>query len=403
VRGVQRRIVVLGTGSIAIDEAVPREGPNTLEELLAQAPEAAVIAAEGQPAFFRASLALEHGVRRIVVRSGSMPDAWVDELSARAAELGGELFARGDDDRYVRVRSNERCEVGAPAAERFALSKIDAPSDGAPMQVLDVAPIERALRCEEVAFAIGLKPVLYLVASQTRVDDIVKQYGDAKIVQQADRCESQQHSGERTYGVGEDVVHMFIGRDAARAAELWADGGSSRHVDELGALMGYPRCCVRAFHAMANRRINAAFPYVTAARTRALAKRFDPLLDVTFARLVPFVPCSYGCREAIAWADAVARASGVERIGRVILYFDEARAIAFEHATVDGDRVAYRGARWAAPQHDERSAVLRQVYGAAFGDEGSLRVGEKAIVIESEERTTSIDRAGGLGVILPFA
>ncbi len=59
---VQRRVVVLGTGPIAIDPGIPREGPRTLSELLADRPDAAVVACEGAPAFFRASLALERGV-----------------------------------------------------------------------------------------------------------------------------------------------------------------------------------------------------------------------------------------------------------------------------------------------------------------------------------------------------
>jgi len=399
---VQRRIVVLGTGPIAIDEAVPREGQLTLEELLVDRPDAAVVAAEGPPAFFRASLALERGVQRVIVRDGAMPGAWVNELSARAAELSGELYVRGDDDRYQRVRSRERLEVGAPPEESFAFSRVEPVNDAAEMPVLEVSPAERALRCEEVAFAIGLKPVLYLVAPSRRVDELVAKHAEVAIARRADRVALDERSGERTYGVGDEVVHLFIGPSAERAAELWADGGSSRHVDELGRLMGYPRCCVRAFHAMANRRINAAFPYVTASRTRALGARFHPLLDVTYARLIPFVPCTYGCSEAIAWADRVAVAAGVERVARVVLYLDEARAIAFEYANVEGEHLSYRGPRWAAPADDPRSAVLRRIYGAAFGDEGTVRIGDSTIVVESEGRTTAIDRAGGLGVILPF-
>ena len=358
-----------------------------------------MVAASGEAAFFRASLAFERGVQRVVVRPDAMPDSWLNELAARAATLSGELFVR-DDERYIRFRSRERLEVGAPAAESFTLARIEVPGDAGPaMPRVEVPSGERALRCEELAFAIGLKPVLYLVVPRADVERLVARYGHSTIVERADHIALDQHSGERTYGVGEQVVHLFIGEEAARAGALWDDGGSSRHIDELGALMGYPPCCVRAFHAMANRRINAAFPYVTAARTAALGGRFDPLLDVTSTRLVPFVPCTYGCEAAIEWARRVAHAAAIERRGRVVLYFDEARSIAFEHATIDGAHVTYRGARWASPNDDPRSEVLRRVYGATFGDDGSFTMTDAAIVLANG---TSIPRDGGLGVVLPF-
>lgn len=401
---MQPRVVVLGADPIGIDPSVPREASEGPEPLLAEAPDAAIVAATGDAAFFRASLALERGVRRVVLRRGVLPDAWLEELAARAIELGGEVFVRGDDDRFQRVargaRVRQRLEVGAPPAASFD-AFVDPTGRGASMPSLELSAAERALRCEEVAFEIGLKPVLYLVVARDDVERVVARHPGVRVAQREDRLSASACSGERTYGVGDEVAHLFLGERAERAAELWADS-STKHVEELGALMGYPACCVRAFRAMASRRVNAAFPYVTASRTRALGARFDALLDVTSARLVPFVPCSYGCRAAIAWARRVAEAASIERAARVVLFVDEARAIAFDEASVeeraDGTHVTYRGPRWASPALDDRSERLREAYGPIFSDRGTLVVRPDALVVEG----TRVERAGGLGVVLPF-
>ena len=356
-------VVVLGHGPIEIDPTIAREGHgHTLAELVAGPPDAAVIAEAGEAAFFRASLALERGVRRVVLRKGAVAETWVSELAARASVLGGEVFVRGDDDRYVRAHGTTRIEVASPSFDDDVTPALD----GEPMPLVESSPGESALRCEELAFAIGLKPVLYLVASASEMAGIVARHPRAVV--RADRSTIAQHSGERTYGVGEEVAHVFIGDKAESAAELWA-GDSSRNVEPLGALMGYPSCCVRAFAGMASRRINAAFPYVTAARTRAFGGRFDALLDVTTARLIPFVPCSYDCPRAIVWASAVAEAAGIVREARPALYIDEARAISFDAASLEGDTLSYRGARWAA----EPNLPLQRAFGALFSSSGRVR------------------------------
>lgn len=356
-------VVVLGHGPIEIDPTIPRETRgHTLEELLTGPPDAAVVADAGEAAFFRASLALERGVRRVVLRKGAVVDEWISELAARSAVLGGEVFVRGDDDRYVRARGTKRIEVASPSFDEDVTPALDAE----PMPIAECSLQERGFSCEEVAFAIGLKPVLYLVAPAYDVAGIVTRHPRAVV--RADRSKIAQHSGERTYGVGDEVAHIFIGDDAEAAAELWA-GDSSRNVERLGALMGYPSCCVRAFAGMASRRINAAFPYVTAARTRAFGGRFDALLDVTTTRLIPFVPCSYDCPRAIAWATRVAEAASIERNARPSLYIDEARAISFDSASLDGDTLSYDGARWAA----EPNVRLQRAFGALFPSSGRVR------------------------------
>ena len=400
------RVVVLGSGSVSVDEDVPREGPGApLDGLLDTAPSSVIVADEGDGAFFRASVAFERGVRRVVVRRGAMSQSVLGELSARAAELGGELFVRGDDARYERVRAGSRCEVGAPLVEAFEACCDPTPAGGA-MPMLEVRDAERSVRCEEVAFSIGLKPVLYLVVPRGELEALIARYPGFSVVTESDRLAASAGSGERNYGAGDEVVHVFVSHAAgaaSAAARLWVDD-SSRNVEALGAAMGYPACCVRAFAAMASRRVNAAFPYVTAARTRALGLGFDVLLDATSSRLVPFVPCTYSCARAVDWARRVAEAAGLPpREHRLVLYLDELRAITFEHAVSEreGRRVEYRDPRWAGPDGPE-SLRLRSAWGGAFGGQGSFELTERTLEVRSDRGDVSLARTGGLGVVLPF-
>lgn len=402
---MQTRVVVLGTGSVTVDGAVPRESDETpLETLLSTRPDAAIVAGEGEAAFFRASVAFERGVRKVVVRKGALSELQVGELGARAAELGGELWGRGDDGRYERLRARARHEVGAPPAEAFTREALDPRPSGEsiPMPLMEPPKEEQGLRCEELAFTIGLKPVLYLVVPRAALEATRARYADAELVERADHLAAAAGSGERVYGVGEEVAHVFVGRvpgAAARAAQLWADG-SSRNVEALGEAMGYPACCVRAFAAMASRRVNAAFPYVTAARTRAFGDRFDPFLDVTTTRLVPFAPCSYGCPRAKVWARRLAAAAGIERrAGRVTLHLDEVRAFSFAEAREEASRLFYRAPSWAS----QDSPHLRRAWGAALGTAGSIEFRADGWVIESDNGRTLLAEAAGLGVVLPFA
>jgi hypothetical protein len=342
-------VVILGRGSVSADASIPRERPGELDALLtAERPRAAIVADEGEACFFRASFAFERGVSRVVLKPGSVPEAWLSELAARARELGGELFLR-HDTRYERVRADRapvRVEVGAPSSFDVKLDARFAP--------LPLAP-RRDLRCEEIAFTRGLKPVLYLVVDARAVEQTRARYSAHPIVAMDDRLATEPRSGERSYGVGDAVVHLFIGARASEAAEAWKDG-SSRNVATLGALMGYPDCCVRAFAAMASRSVNAAFPYVTAARTRAFGDRFHPLLDATRDRLVPFVPCSYGCRRAVAWAAVVAEGLAIEPAPA--LFVDETRAFVFAEAEATGEVVRYRGARFVGAADDPLRRAL---------------------------------------------
>ena len=106
-------------------------------------------------------------------------------------------------------------------------------------------------------------------------------------------------------------VELYLARDPAlarRAATLQADD-PSRHADELGALLGYPRCCVRAFAAQAGRGDNSLNRYLAAARTDAADPAPWPWqLNELHLRLIAFYPCSYRCPAARAVADATVAA-----------------------------------------------------------------------------------------------
>jgi hypothetical protein len=430
------RVVVLGGDAPEVPGALRERAGATLAEieaLLEPAPDVVVAGGSGERCLFRASLALERGVRTVVVPPGALVDAWLADLAARGAETGAAVVVPdGRGYRRVRARRSEELEPGAPSPSEWAiaaaaargdpareaalgLEAAAAPPAGGPLLEDDRAAGLLPARLEELAFAAGLKPVLYLVLDPAEAARVRARFPAAQAVSRGDRVSVEPLTGARAGG-GAAVAHLFLAaerRDAERAAALWAEG-STRHVRELGALMGYPACCTAAFAALSSRRNNAALVYATAARTRALAAEFHPLLNQPVARLAPFTPCSFGCRRAIGWAERVLTAlapelaAGARRaLARPVLYLDELRAIVFEGARADDASVTFSAARWLPreePGADETSRHARALFGWALAGAGRLRLAADALEVE-RGGSAPLRIARGplrLGVLLPF-
>jgi hypothetical protein len=101
--------------------------------------------------------------------------------------------------------------------------------------------------------------------------------------------------------VAADEATLAEVRDAQRGHRS-GDGGDPAAI--MGALMGYPACCVRAFAAQADRGDNLQNERLTL--RRAPAATLHPLLNrLAHLRLVSHHPCSGDCAASVAVAEAV--------------------------------------------------------------------------------------------------
>ncbi|MGB0589146.1 MAG: hypothetical protein ACPGU1_05650 [Myxococcota bacterium] len=125
-------------------------------------------------------------------------------------------------------------------------------------------------------------------------------------------------TGERT----QERRAVYVSQDldlAERAKALDRMAEASRETDgavELGALLGYPPCCVKAFSALPRRWPNR-FPIEAAmARTEHFEPRLNNVALDRFAWIAWF-PCRYDCAASLTLADAAARAMAAEQPGPV--------------------------------------------------------------------------------------
>ena len=452
---VSPRIVVLGPGGVQVQGHAVHEQPELglerLEALLGTAPDVAIVTGHGEPCFFRASLALERGVRQVVVHRQSLAEDALQHLARRARSFGARVQLHGDDaGDHLPLRARDPApphEVGCPDLGCWSQALRAAGDDPIAHAELgwSVTPELRARASsaapleldpctegfprygEELAWSAGLKPVLYLVLPVAEAHALRARHPEAHAIIRPDRLSEDAATGARSYGEGTSTAHLFLSHDrhaAERALELWV-AGSGRHARELGALMGYPPCCVAAFEAFESRGHNAALVYLTRARTLALGAPFHPLLNGVGPRLVPFTPCTYGCRAAIAWAQQLLQALPHELVARVrralgrpVLYFDQVRAVVLEPPppTAAGAEalrdqpgaVRFGVARWIATESAQddspRGTHARTVLGALLS--GGGRIGERNGALEVAAPSGEVRRLERgrpeLGALLPF-
>ena len=422
-------VIILGSNPVQFGEDALFERENArfedLEKLLDEGPRAAVVTSGGEAGFFRASLCLERGVSRVVVRRGLFEEAWERELAARAATFGAELYVHDDVRGYGRVKPGARTNVGAPVADAWtrdprAIFQDEPLAHAEPSEPLlpmdpDIAGLPSNL--EETAFAIGDKPVLYLVLPATELPALREKYAGATMVLREIPIEVEGATGRRVYAspAGRQNAHVFISKNAdsaEKAARLW-DEGSSRHAQAMGELLGYPRCCAAAFAALAERGNNAALVYATAARTRALGAHFHGVLNSAVRHVVPYTPCSFGCPRAIGLAERVIAALPADvadalrrALSRPVFYLDESRAVVFNQARMRGQTIEYESAAFlqaSAPLRSEVETAVRFRLGALFGHPGKFVVGDEAMEVHTAGHVRRWPRQTlGLGVLLAF-
>ena len=183
-------------------------------------------------------------------------------------------------------------------------------------------------------------------------------------------------------------------------------------IEELGELVGYPRCCVEAFAAQADRSNNSLNRYYSWSRTVSNGRRSENpwpwQLNNLYTVIAPFYPCSYCCEAALAWSTAALEqmagrhpesVEGLrEVLARPVLYFDHEHQVILDGRLADG-AVSYRGAGLPGPGSPE----LRR-FAAAIAAGDRLRLDDASLVVERDgEVVLELERTDpALGFVAPF-
>jgi len=269
----------------------------------------------------------------------------------------------------------------------------------------------RGLSTELLAFDAGLKPVVFLTVRLDEFDQTRARFGPGVHVVTQSRALSRDVHTDRwdeRSRAGEPVLELFAGYDlhAVDEAQALQRADPSKHTTALGALMGYPPCCVAHFAARAGRDDNTANRYATFAATPRAAPRPWPWELQDFAlRVVPFHPCSYVCSAALLWARRVldelersrpgARAHVRRALERDVLYFADSWRVALDRDRASGMLRAHLDSRV-----DERIASVAGVLAGAR----RVALNADAIVVTSADGRVWRHRRTdpGLGLLAPF-
>lgn len=310
-------------------------------------------------------------------------------LRAAAAALAA---AATDDEGAALTALGVELDEGAPDAARVPVVARPAVALGRP--------------CEAWAFAAGHKPVAFVTVAADAVDAVLAQFPGAHVERRERRVDvGAQDRWRDDRARGAPRVELYLARDpelARRAAALQAED-PSRHAEELGALLGYPPCCVRAFVAQAERGDNSLNRYLAAARTDDSDGAPWPWqLNELHVRLVAFYPCSYRCPAARSIADATVAAIATatptalsRALTATVVYVDHDHQL-----WLDGDRegaaVHYRAV--SAVGGGRALPALARVFAA--GDR--LLVGPEQLTVAADDRPVARLR-GPLGLVARFA
>jgi hypothetical protein len=194
----------------------------------------------------------------------------------------------------------------APAAFRRAASWWGRSLEGA----LAAAPPPLAALDPEVELvASGAKPAcLKESVPAAEVDDLLRAY--RRMGLSAGVADRHAHGPSGLHREGAALALVAVAADEATLARVvaaqraHAAGGGAAPIEEMGALMGYPACCVRAFAAQASRRDNVENERLTF--RRGASERLPPEVHRLgrFA-LIGHHPCTPACAPSLGVAEAV--------------------------------------------------------------------------------------------------
>ena len=250
------------------------------------------------------------------------------------AAAGAVLAALGVPDFFVSGRAR-------PQVPRVALPEVEVPG-----------------AIEAWSFAAGQRRVAFVTVPPERVATTVAAFPGAHVETRARRVEiGPQDRWHDDRARGAPRVELFIARtasDARDAAAMQAED-PTRHGAALGALLGYPPCCVAAFLAQRTRHDNSLNRHLTDARTTA-GGPWPWLLNDLHWRLVAFYPCRYDCPAAVAVARATVDAIDAAHPGTAARLAAALTAAVFY---VDHERQV-----WLTPPRAERRVIHYQAVAA---------------------------------------
>lgn len=279
--------------------------------------------------------------------------------------------------------------------------------DAAPASV--IAPPALPMPAEAMLYAASLVPAVFLTVEPERaallaaqLPGLVERVERRVLVEPGDRWVDDRERGEPR-------VEIYAARTREHLDRLMAlqRGDPSASLAEIGALLGYPACCVQVFAAQVTRADNTLNRYATAART-SVGAPWPGWLDDTSLKLLPHFACTYRCESSLARAASLTAElarSQPELLVRLksflcgpVLYFDHERSIRFDGEPAEG------GARFASVSvPGGAEPELARLAGAiALGDH--LVLGEDTLSVRRESRTlfTLARTDPGLGLLLPF-
>jgi len=245
---------------------------------------------------------------------------------------------------------------------------------------------------EEVAFRLGRKPVLYRTVPASEAAIVKARFPEAWVEEvphllRRDAVQDRRLRGEG----GEPHVDLFFSHDralAARAAAIYREGRVGAAIEEMGDLLGYPRCCARAFAALPDRSNNSFLRHATWQGTVRAGHAFHARLANLTLVATPYTPCSYGCPAALDDSAAVFAAMPdagrfLAWLARPALYVDDTRLVLFE-GEGDTRELSYRSVAVPAPRDPAQQAVLARfeadvVAWLAEGDRVVLHDGRLAV------------------------
>ncbi len=275
---------------------------------------------------------------------GDLSDARATRALVDAVELALERrlpptpFARGLREATAAIVPEMSGSFRIPAGheldalESDALARIglegDVP-DAPPLR--PTPPPELPLPPEVIAYQLELRPAVMVSASRQDAERIATQLPGVVLrrVREA-TATTPGPFGER----GEPWIELYAARDGDTAHRLaaLAEGDAMELASSLGAVLGYPACCVQGFVAQLDATDESENRYAVAARTAFGPGLWPALLDDTSLGILPHVPCTYRCErsreQATALLDALADEDPplsdalVGYLGGPVLYFD---------------------------------------------------------------------------------
>ena len=263
------------------------------------------------------------------------------------------------------------------------------------------------------AFRAGVKPVVFLTVMEEDVDRTLAYFGEVAHERRHRKVDigKQDHwHDERNRGLPR--VELYISHDVAlarRAAYLQADTDPTKAIQELGALVGYPPCCVRAFADQIDRSNNSANRYNSYARSVAgdgtTTVPWPWELNNLHTMIAPFYPCSYRCEAALSWTRAALeqfRQAYPEQehtlriqLAQPVLYFDHDHMLVFD-GHCSGHDIDYQNVAINSPRLAALGAAIASGNSLTFDDE-HLLVRKNGVRVFELIRTDP-----GLGFIAPF-